>query len=260
MVIPEILRVLLLMSMVLLAIFVIWLVKGKKLMTIQKCFLTVAVLLIIWMTAILFMGKTDPQNDFVLYILDSITTCSGVMIVACLLLFSICYTNVYKNGAPKWWPWLFTGALLSSFMVWTNPLHHLYYNVFSLDSSKIVFGPYFYVHSVYTYVCVVWALALLIKQALNTRKKTQMRRTVLLIIGGIAPSVVNIIVLIAGANYGIVLTPLSFMITIMCHGFVIYRMHLFDIRPMAMQQLIEWLADGYLVTNQYEVYPLNWTT
>lgn len=253
MVIPQVLRVLLLMSMVLLAIFVIWLVKGKKLMTIQKCFLTVAVLLIIWMTAILFMGKTEPENAFVLYILDSITSVCAVMIVACLLLFSICYTNVYKNGVPKWWPWLFTGSFLSSFMVWTNPLHHLYYNVFSLDGSKIVFGPYFYVHSVYTYVCVVWALVLLIKQALNTRKRTQMRRTLLLIIGGVAPSVVNIIVLISGASYGIVLTPLSFMITIMCHGFVIYRMHLFDIRPMAMQQLIEWLADGYLVTNQYGV-------
>lgn len=253
MVIPQILRVLLMLSMALLVFFIIWLIKGRKLMTIQICFLTVAVLLIIWMTSILCMGEVDPNNDFVLYILDSITSVCAVTIVACLLLFSICYTRFYKNGVPAWWPWLFTGALLSSFMVWTNPVHHLYYKVFSLDRAKIVFGPYFYLHSAYTYFCVACALILLIKQALNTRKLSQMRRTLLLIIGGIAPSVVNIIVLIAGTNNSIVLTPLSFMITIMCHGYVIYRMHLFDIRPMAMKQLIDWLADGYLVTNQYGV-------
>lgn len=252
MVIPQVLRILLLLSMALLIIFIVKLMKGRSLMMLHKCFLAVAVLLIIWIVAILSMGEIDPQNQTMLYILDSVTTCCGVIIVACLLLFSICYTNIYKNGAPDWWPWLFVGAFMSSVMVWTNPIHHLYYQVFSLERSKVVFGPYFYVHSVFTYVCVAWAVFLLIRHAFKTKKKMQIRQTLLLITGGIAPSVTNIIVLLTGAaDNSIIITPLSFMITIMCHGFVIYKLHLFDVRPIAMQQLVEWLADGYLVTNQY---------
>jgi len=220
-------------------------------MMLHKCFLAVAMLLIIWIAAILGMGKADPNNDFVLYILDSITSVCAANIVACLLLFSICYTNIYRNGAPKWWPWLFVGAMLSSVMVWSNPLHHLYYKEFSLEGTQIVFGPYFYVHSFYTYVCVAWALFLLIRHAFKTRKKIQIHQTLLLIIGGISPTIANIIVVIVGTDNGIIITPLSFMITIICYGIVIFKLHLFDIRPMAMQQLIEWLADGYLVTNQF---------
>jgi len=220
-------------------------------MMLHKCFLAVAVFLIIWILAILAMGELDSQNETMLYILDSITTCCAATIVACLLLFSICYTNIYKNGAPDWWQWLFIGAFMSSVMVWTNPYHHLYYRVFSLERSEIIFGPYFYVHSIYTYVCVAWSVFLLIRHAIITKKKIQIRQTLLLIAGGVAPSISNIIVLIAGADNGIIITPLSFMITIMFHGFVIYKLHLFDVRPMAMQQLINWLADGYLVTNQF---------
>lgn len=221
-------------------------------MMLHKCFLAVAVLLIIWMFSILSMGEVNPQNNTMMYILDSITTCCAVIIVACLLLFSICYTNIYKNGAPFWWPWLFVGALMSSIMIWSNPLHHLYYQVFSLKRSEIVFGPYFYIHSIYTYVCVAWAVFLLIRHAFKTKKRIQIRQTMLLIIGGIAPSITNIIILIIGADdNSIIITPLSFMITIMFHGFVIFKLHLFDVRPIAMQQLVEWLADGYLVTNQY---------
>lgn len=253
MIIPQVLKIFLMLSVAVLTVFVYRFVKSGRLMTLHKCFLSVAVLLIIWMSAILFMGRADPSDETTLYILDSITTSCAVLIVACLLMFSICYTNVYKNGSPKWWPWLFIGAFMSSVMVWTNPSHHLYYKVFSLERVKIVFGPYFYVHTIYTYICVVWALALLIRQAFLTRKKIHARQTLLLIVGGIVPTVANLIVLLLSEVSSIVVTPLSFMVTIMCYGFVIYKLHLFDIRPMAMQQLIEWLADGYLVTNQYGV-------
>ena len=57
--------------------------------------------------------------------------------------------------------------LLTLILIWTNDFHHLFYVHYSTDLAETVFGPYFYVHSIYTYLLYFIAFFYLIKYSIK---------------------------------------------------------------------------------------------
>lgn len=235
-------------AIIVMVIFLIKLKRGQRIMLIHKCYYATALLLILWLLEIFGMTLVRPGSTQLLVLLDALTTVCGAFIPACSLMFSICYTREYNDRMPRWLWLIFIVPLLTSILVLTNPMHHLYYRTFALDITEIKFGPYFSVHSMYTYACVVLSVFLIIRFAFKTKSRLHMWQAVLFTIGSLAPSLVNLLVTFRVIPASIVTTPISFTLTMVFHGIVIYRLHFFDIRPVAMQQLLNWISDCYLVT------------
>ncbi len=230
--------------------FIIALRRGQQIMLIHKFYLAAAALLLIWLVEIIVMGFIPPSVMTALQLLDAATTMSGAFIPVCSLAFSVCYTQEINDKMPRWLWYIFIVPVITTLMIFTNPLHHLYYTHFALDNTEVRFGPYFYIHSAYTYACVAAAVFLVIRYAVKTKSRLHLWQAVLFTIGGLAPSLVNLLVTLHVLQANIVLTPLSFTITMGFHGVVIYRLHFFDIRPLAMQHLLNWISDCYLVTGK----------
>ena len=230
--------------------FIITLRRGQQIMLIHKCYYAAATLLVIWLISIMAMGFIAPERITLLQLLDATTTMAGAFIPACSLVFSICYTREFNDELPRWVWYLFIVPAVSTIMVFTNPFHHLYYTRFALESSQVRFGPYFVIHSIYTYTCVAVSVFLIIRYAVKTKSKLHLWQAVLFTVGSLAPSMVNLLVTMNLLEASIMLTPISFAITMVFHGLVIYRLHFFDIRPVAMQHLLNWISDCYLVTGK----------
>lgn len=235
-------------AVVIMVIFLIRLRRGQRIMLVHKCYYVAAILLIAWQLEIMAMTVVHPENIRLLVLLDGLTTVCGAFIPACSLMFSLCYTREYNDRMPKWLWLLFIVPMITSVMVLTNPMHHLYYQKFGLDISEIEFGPYFPVHSIYTYACVTVSVFIIIRFAVKTKSRLHIWQAVLFTVGSLAPSLVNLLVTLRFFSASIVTTPISFTVTMIFHGIVIYRLHFFDIRPVAMQQLLNWISDCYLVT------------
>ena len=63
---------------------------------------------------------------------------------------------------------LFVIPILSLILLWTNDYHHLFYTHYSTDMNETVFGPYFTIHSIYTYLLLFIGIYLLIKHSIST--------------------------------------------------------------------------------------------
>ena len=57
---------------------------------------------------------------------------------------------------------LFIIPILSLILLWTNDFHHLFYEVYSINISENVYGPFFYVYSIYSYLLIFVAMVNLI--------------------------------------------------------------------------------------------------
>lgn len=229
--------------------FIVTIVRTRQILLIHKFYFAAAMALIIWLLALIGIGYTDPGNTPLLALLDSTTTIGGALIPPCSLLFAICYTKEYDHHLPKRYWLLFVIPAITILLIYTNEYHHLYYKVFSLLNTSVVFGPYFYVHSVYVFTCVFLSVFIIIRFAIKTKTKLHLIQAILFTIGSLAPSVTNLLILCNVMEANISLTPTSFIITMIFHGIIIYRMHLFDIKPIAMQQVLNVMGDSYLVTN-----------
>lgn len=242
--------IILIAAMVVTVAFMITLRRGQQVMLMHKCYYAATALLLLWLLVIFAMSFIPPDMMGILQILDAATTMCGAFIPAFILLFSICYIREINDAAPKWAWYIFIVPAVTTLMIFSNPLHHLYYRHFALENSSVKFGPYFYVHSTYTYACVAVSILLIVAYAIKTKSRLHLWQAVLFTVGNMIPTLVNLLVTLHALQASIVLTPSSFAITLVFHGIVIYRLHFFDIRPVAMQQLLNWISDCYLVTGK----------
>ena len=233
-------------ALVAILVFIVWNIRTpRKLQLINKLYLAIAVLYAVWVLALLLIRFTRPEQRGLLFIWDAITNSVGTFLPPLYLCIALSFV---KGGGqlPRWHRYLFIIPVISNIVIWTNPIHHLQYQVFSVVKSEIVFGPYVVVSGLYCYLCLASGIGLMIRFALKNRVGLYIKQCVLFALGGLCPLAVGILATIS-ENMPITSTPISFISTIVCNGIAIYQLHLLDIQPLATQQVLDWISDCYLV-------------
>lgn len=228
--------------------FIIKSLKDKKNETIHKLYYAMSLILVIWDLMLILIKFTDPANITLLRIFDAIMYLGPFTPVIALLIVLVFVNSGHK--LPKRYYCLLIVPAISFLVVCTDPLHHLFYQKFSLDINEVQFGPYLYISSIYSVVCMVVSIIIMIRFAFHNRSRLCLKQALLFSVGNAIPLTVNVIVSLRIVNWGVVATPLSFIATIILHGYAIYKLHFFDIRPIAMQRVLDWISDGYLVVSE----------
>lgn len=223
-------------------------IKDGKTELIHKLYYIMSLILVVWDVMLLCIKFTDPDNTVLLRIFDAIMYL-GPFAPALALLIGLVFVGGYRK-LPKSYYLLLIIPALSFLVVCTDPLHHLFYQNFSLEINEVVFGPYLYVSSAYSIVCMVATIVVMVRFALNNRSRLCFQQALLFSLGVFVPLAMNVLVSLRVVNLGIVATPLSFIATSLFHGYAIYKLHFFDIRPIAMQRVLDWISDGYLVISE----------
>jgi len=207
----------------------------------------VGAVMIIWFIAIILLKFTDPTDIAMLRRWEALSYFGA----AFAPVFSVYVALAFTAGVdkfPKQYLFLIIVPVITNIMVWTNPLHHLFYRHFSLSIEDIEFGPFFYVHAVYVVICLVVSTIIIINFAINSRNTLYFKQAILFSVGNIIPIVVNFMAISGLFNLSIAATPLAFAGTIICHGLAIYWLHFLDIKPIAMIQVLNQITDCYLIT------------
>ena len=146
---------------------------------------------------------------------------------------------------------LFIIPILSIIILWTNDFHHLFYVTYSQETSGTVFGPYFYVHSIYTFALFFVTLMSLIRYSIRNSGFFS-KQSVLIIIGSAFPLIINLLGIL-GIPMSIYITPMSFTITALLFAFAILKFRFLSITPIALQRIVDRISDGYIVLNDENV-------
>ena len=184
--------------------------------------------------------------------------------------FGACFIGVYilllgltfsktKLEFKKYYLLLFVIPCLTTLFTLTNGLHHLMYEEYSTELSNTIYGPYMTVHSLYTYTTILIGLAyMLIYNIKNSGFFS--KQSVLIILGVLAPIIINVLGYMNIIHINVYTTPISFTIAIFFFALAIFKFDFLTVTPIALQRVVDRISDSFLILNEeYNVIDFNQT-
>ena len=144
---------------------------------------------------------------------------------------------------------LFIVPFLTLLILYTNEYHHLFYKVYSSNLNEMVYGQYFYIHSIYTYGLLLISIGIMVN-ASQKNSGAFSKQTILIIVGTIFPILVNLLGTFKIYNMNVCLTPISFSIAVIFYTFAILKFNFLRIAPIALQKIVDRISDGYVVIDE----------
>ena len=161
----------------------------------------------------------------------------------------------YVGYRLKTWSYtLFIIPITTIFMMQTNDLHLLYYKSVAIDNNgpfpllKLEWGPWFYIHSIFLFLCLMISILILLKE--YRKSLFLFRMQILLMVAGLLTPIIANYFYLNGWSNGIDLGPISLSITFMFHGVALLSLQMFNVAPIARGSVFESLKEGVIVLNQ----------
>ena len=242
--------IILFIVLILLFTILIYIERKEKRDQVSKIF-TIDILLLILQCLCVFIQSILEKylDDAHLFKIEYITYISNVFLPIAFFFTGLVFANTKIKFKKKYWL-LFIIPVVSLILLWTNNYHHLFYINYSLNYSDVVYGPYLqYVHTLYTYALFGVGIIYLLKYSIKNAGFFS-KQSIFIVIGSLAPIIVNIL-----GTYGIVpmsiyLTPISFAITILFYAFAIFKFKFLSVTPIAMQRIVDRISDSFIVLNE----------
>lgn len=220
--------------------------KNKK--QLDKVILVAVGMALFWMLcSILQIFGSTMFNINPLYF-DYFTYISICFLPVTFFFTAIIFSRTKIKFTKKYY-WLFVIPTLSLIMLWTNNMHHLFYQTYSTDTSATVFGAYFYIHYIYT--CILSAISLFILMKYSIKNSGFFsKQAILIFIGILIPVITNILGFLGIINVSIYVTPITFAFTILFLTLAMFKFDLLKTTPIALQRIVDRMSDSYIILNE----------
>ncbi len=243
----NVLFIMLHLSTVLVMILFYYIARKKNKAQIHLVFLCYLGLLFIWCTSLIAETYLMMANNPLMIYFEYLTYLGICFIPVTLLLIGVVYAKTKIRFSIKYAMLLFV-PVLTTIMIWTNEFHHLFYRQFSLNGGKVIFGEYFYIHTVYSYIIILIGLYYLLFFSIKNSGFFS-RQAILIFLGSIVPFIVNLFVTIGIFPTTPYATPITFVIAVICYVFSILKYEFLNISPIALQSIVDRISDSFIVVN-----------
>ena len=225
--------------------------RKKPVSQLQNAFATVLItVLVISVGVIAQLACTSFFNIEPIYF-ENFIYIGTCMLPVALFFVAIIFRNT-KIRFKRKYLLLFIIPFLTLTVLYTNQYHHLFYKVYSSNLNEMVYGPYFYVHSIYTYGLLLVSIGIMINASLKNSGSFS-KQTILIIIGTMFPILVNLLGTFKIYDMNVCLTPISFSIAVIFYTFAILKFNFLKITPIALQKIVDRISDGYVVLDEDNV-------
>lgn len=233
------------MIFILICFIISCLIKGN-LQIMQKLYIMSSFCLLIWLGAVSGIMRMEHVGGAPLQFLDALTCSASNFLIMNVFVMVYCFVHS-KFSMPKGCRWLYLVPAFTTLVVFTNPLHHLFYKQFSVRVQEIEFGPLFYFSGAQSYIWSTVVVILMVRYGLKNKHRMIWGQIILFLIGVGFPLAVNILATFGATNLSIASTPMAFFVTIICHGAAIYFLNFLNIRTVAVQNIMDSITDCYVI-------------
>lgn len=224
--------------------FIIFKAKNKK--QIHYVFLTIMLLLFIWNLGELLGIYTEKLFGYTSMFFLNIKFIGVVLVPPVVLLTGLIFAYT-KIEFSKKYLLIFIIPLLSYIVLLTNKYHHLFFTEFSF--TKELFGKYFMINTIYSYICIVIGLYFLIYFSIKNSGFFS-KQSILIIIGMIVPFLINILYTFKIVLFVYDITSFAFSLAVICWAFAIFKFDFLNVVPIALQRVVDLISDSYVVLNE----------
>ena len=173
----------------------------------------------------------------------------GICLVPVVLIYIALIFGDTKITFTKKYLLLFVIPIISLLVLWTNDYHHLFYEVYAITTAETVFGPYFNIHTIYSYGCLLTGIVMLLRFAMKNLGFFS-KQSVLILIGTLIPIITNGLGVTGILPMSIYLTPITFAFMIILYAFAMFKFQFLNVVPIALQKVVDRISDGYIVIDE----------
>lgn len=240
--------ILLVISTLSILVFMGNIIRKRPVSQLQNAFATVLITVLVISTGVILqLVCTSFFNVEPIYF-ENFIYIGTCMLPVALFFVAIIFRNT-KIRFKRKYLLLFVIPFLTLLVLYTNKYHHLFYKTYSTNLSEMVYGSYFYIHSIYTYGLLLVSIGIMINASLKNSGSFS-KQTILIIIGTMFPILVNLAGTFKIWNMNVCLTPISFSIAVIFYTFAILKFNFLKITPIALQKIVDRISDGYVVLDE----------
>lgn len=149
--------------------------------------------------------------------------------------------------------------IISTILLLTNEHHNLMFVNYSTNSTELIFGTFFSIHSIYSYglyfIGMIYLLRYSIKNAGFFSKQSS-----LLFLGTAIPLLANILGTFKIIPISTYTTPITFAFTSLFYAFAIFKLKFISSTPIALQKIVNRISDSYIILDEnYNITDFNAT-
>lgn len=141
---------------------------------------------------------------------------------------------------------LFGVAAVNYSIMLTNEYHLMFYRVFELE--RVIYGPVFYLHMVFTYFCVLTGMAVVL--AAFRRSLVAPAHIVIILLSAAVPLLFNLLYMTGLVRTGFDLTPPAFAFSSLFMLLAVFRYDFLDINTIAFSKIFDIISEGVVVYNR----------
>ena len=243
--------ILLIISTLSIILLICNIIRKRHLSQLQYAFTSVLVMILIISVGVILQLIYATSGDVDPIIFEKFIYIGTCLLPVALFFVAIIFKNT-KIRFKKKYLLLFIIPFLTLGVLYTNQYHHLFYDVYSSNLNEMVYGPYFYVHTIYTYGLLLISMWIMINSSFKNAGAFS-KQTILIIIGTAFPIAINVLGTLKIFNMNVCYTPISFSIAMIFYTFAILKFNFLKITPIALQKIVDRISDGYVVLDENNI-------
>ena len=250
--------ILLHISLLLAVLLFVSILKMKKRTQLHYAFLAMIFLLIIWTLGHILEVYSLIKNGVVTMFFVYLYYFGLTFLPVTILLIGIIYMYTKIKVSYKLLL-LFIPPIIDYICLLTNNSHHLYFTNYSIYNNLFEVQILFHIHASISYIYILIGVLFLIIATIENSGFFSYQAGII-IIGVIAPLIVNILITLKIIICPTYVTAITFSFAILCFAVSIFRFQLLKIAPIALKTIVDRISDGFLVLDEdYQVIDFNQT-
>lgn len=222
--------------------------KSEKRKKTVKLFSIIFKLMLLWNTSLLLQNLFADILDIKPIYFDYIAYI-GIIFLPIFLYLTARSSSNPNFKIKNYHMLLFIIPILSTFVLWTNDYHHLFYQKYTIIMSESIVGSYFYFHILYTYSLLVISLIILLRHSIKQSHKIS-AQSLLFLLAIAVPVAINLVGMLNLIPVTIYMTPISFTFSVLLIFIGIFKFDFLNINSIALQSIVNSISDNYIVLDQ----------
>ncbi len=239
---------LLLVPLIIVTIMFFILLKSKKKNQIKNVFITILFLMILWFIELILQLICSSKFNINPQFFENFVYISACFVPVLILFLAMSFVKTKIKLIPNYLI-LFVVPIISLLVLWTNNYHHLFYIKYSTNIRDTIFGPYFTIHSLYSYLCIGIGMVVLLVYSIKNSGIFS-KQSILFVIGTSICLVINILSTFGILNLSIYATPISFTLGILFYAIAIFKFNFLSVTPIALQKAVDRISDSYIILDE----------
>ena len=228
---------------------VFYLIKSQNKNQMSKTFILTLFLLFIWVFfLILQVTLSIPLNIEPIYF-EYLVYIGACFVPVGVFFIGLIYFKTKIELKPIYLLTLIV-PFISLFALWTNDIHHLFYEHYSVELSSAKYGIFSDLHTYYSYLLLGLGMFYILKATIKSSGILS-KQSILVFFGIAIPIVINVLGTFEIIHMSIYMTPITFTFGIIMFAISIFKFQFLGVAPIALQIVVNQISDSYVVLGVY---------